>query len=225
MPRKLPSLRILSLSWALAAAVSASAQTPPTKTSGDVVSLEGQNLELRSSGGDKLAIKLSDRIRISARSPADISVIRQGAYVGVTAALQPDGTLVASEVQVFPESMRGTGEGHRPVSPESGGAAGATMTNATVTGVAGGKTGNTMTNATVSSVAPGERTVRMTLTYKGGEKIVVVPEGILVFMTEVADRSSLVPGAHVIAYVAKQPDGVLLADRVSVGKDGYVPPR
>ena len=85
--------------------------------------------------------------------------------------------------------------------------------------------GNTTTNATVSSVAPGERALRMTLTYKGGEKIVVVPEGILVFMTEVADRSSLVPGAHVVAYVAKQPDGVLLAERVSVGKNGYVPPR
>lgn len=222
MSRKLSSFRVLSLSWALAAAVSASAQTPPTKTSGDVVSLEGQTLALRSSGGDNLAIKLSDQIRISARSPADLTALRQGAYVGVTAVPQADGTLVASEVQIFPESMRGTGEGHRPMSPESGGA---TMTNATVTGVAGGKAGNTMTDATVSSVAPSERAMRMTLTYKGGEKIVVVPEGILVFMTEVADRSSLVPGAHVVAYVAKQPDGVLLAERVSVGKNGYVPPR
>ena len=143
----------------------------------------------------------------------------------MTAAPQADGTLVASEVQVFPESMRGTGEGHRPMSPDSGASAGATMTNATVASVAGAKAGNTMTNATVSSVAPGERAMRMTLTYKGGEKIVVVPEGILVFMTEVADRSSLVPGAHVVAYVAKQPDGILVAERVSVGKNGYVPPR
>jgi hypothetical protein len=217
--------RFLSLSWLLAAAVSASAQTPLVKLGGDVVMLDGPNLELRSRGGETLAIRLSDHLRISARSPAGVGMIKQGAYVGTTAVAQPDGTLVASEVQVFPESMRGIGEGHRPMSPGSGAAAGTTMTNATVAGVAGGKAGNTMTNATVSSVAPGERALRMTLTYKGGEKIVVVPEGILMFMTEAADRGSLVPGAHVIAYVAKQPDGILLAERVSVGKNGYVPPR
>jgi hypothetical protein len=208
----------------LAAAVSASAQTPLVKISGDVVRLDGSNLELRSSAGENLAIKLSDQLRMSERSPAGAGVIRQGAYVGTTAVPQPDGTLLASEVHVFPESMRGTGEGHRPMPPESGGAQASTMTNATVTGVAGGKTGNTMTNATVSNVASGERAFRMTLTYKGGEKIVVVPEGVPIVMTGVADRTSLVPGAHVIAYVAKQPDGVLLAERVSVGKNGYVPP-
>ena len=221
--RLLPSLFVLSLSWPLAA-VTASAQTPVLKISGDVVLLDGPNLELRSSSGEKLAIRLSDKVRLSARSPAGAGVIQPGAYVGTTAVPQPDGTLLASEVHVFPESLRGTGEGHRPMASEPGSAAATTMTNATVTGVSGGNTGNTMTNATVSSVAPGERALRMTLSYKGGEKTVVVPEGIPIVMTETADRTSLVPGAHIVAYVAKQPDGTLLSERVSVGKNGYVPP-
>ena len=218
------SFAALSLSLLLGASPSW-AQTQPVRINGDVVLLEGQNLELRSNGGEKLAVNLSDKLRVSARSPGDARAIPQGAYVGVTAVPQPDGTLLASEVQVFPESMRGTGEGHRPMSPDSGAGAGATMTNATVASVAAGKPVNTMTNATVSNVAAGDGPVHWKLTYKGGEKDVVVPPGATIMITEIVDRSALVPGAHVVAYVTKQPDGLLTSERVSVGKNGYVPPR
>ena len=218
------ALAVVTMSW-LVAAGPAWAQTPPSRISGDVVLLDGQNLELRSTGGEKLAIKVSDKLRVSARSPGDVRMIQQGAYVGVTAVPQPDGTLLASEIQVFPESMRGTGEGHRPMSPDAGAGATATMTNATVSSVNSAKPGNTMTNATVAKVESGEGALEMTLTYKGGEKNVVVPKGAMVMITDVADRGALVPGAHVVAYVTKQPDGLLLTERVSVGKNGYVPPR
>jgi len=82
-----------------------------------------------------------------------------------------------------------------------------------------------MTNATVAgmSAAPGSRT--LTLTYKGGEKTVVVPEGAPIVMLEPADRGALVPGAHVIVYAAPQSDGTLSADRVTVGIHGFVPPQ
>ncbi|HZW74524.1 MAG TPA: hypothetical protein VFF43_13305, partial [Caldimonas sp.] len=104
-------------------------------------------------------------------------------------------------------------------------AAGSTMTNATVASVASAKGGNTMTNATVASAASADGAVHWKLTYKGGEKDVVVPPGATIMVTEIVDRSALVPGAHVVAYVMKQPDGQLVSERVSVGKSGYVPPR
>ena len=226
MPNKKLStvLAVLTMSW-LVAAAPAWPQTAPTRISGDVVLLEGPNLEMRSTAGEKLAIRLSDQLRVSARSRGDPGAIKQGAYVGITAAPQPDQTLLASEVQIFPESMRGTGEGHRPMAPEPGRPAASTMTNATVSSVSGGKPGNTMTNATVANAAPGEGALRLTLSYKGGEKTVVVPENATIMVTEIVDRSALVPGVHAVAYVTKQADGTLLSERVSVGKNGYAPPR
>jgi len=81
-----------------------------------------------------------------------------------------------------------------------------------------------MTNATVAGVgdAAGSRTMK--LTYKGGEKTVVIPPGTPIVMVESGDRSLLVPGAHVVITATRQPDGALLADRVMVGKGGLVPP-
>jgi len=219
-----PSVAALSL-FLLLGAAPGWAQTQPARINGDVVQLAGQDLELRSSSGEKVAVKLSDKLRVSARSPGDVRAIKQGDFVGVTAVPQPDGTLLASDVQVFPESMRGTGEGHRPMSPDSGAGAGSTMTNATVATVAAGKPANTMTNATVSNVAAGDGSVHWKLTYKGGEKDVVVPSTATIMITEIVDTGALVPGTHVVAYVTKQPDGVLTSERVSVGKNGYVPPR
>src|SRR5215467_8226802 len=88
-------------------AVSGFAQTPVAKISGDVVRVDGQNLELRARYGQKVRVELSDHLRLNARSPAGADALKQQAYVGATAVPQPDGTLLASEVHVFPESMRG----------------------------------------------------------------------------------------------------------------------
>ena len=113
--------------------------------------------------------------------------------------------LYASEVHIFPESMRGTGEGHRPMDTGPGN----TMTNATVSSVGAVKAGdaagagNTMTNATVAQVARGEPERRLTLTYAGGEKVVIVPANTPIVMVEPADRSLLTPGAHVIVYATQ----------------------
>jgi hypothetical protein len=122
-------------------------------------------------------------------------------------------------VHIFAEALRGTGEGHRPMD----GAPGATMTNATVSGVAAAPPRNTMTNATVANVAASSQGRKMTLTYTGGEKIVIVPADALVFATEAGSRDLLVPGAHVVVYAASQSDGTLASERISVGKNGYVP--
>ena len=199
---------------------SAAAQSPLTKLSGEVVMTNGASLQLKTTSGEKLDIRLSDQARLTARSPIDRSAIRQGVYLGTTAAPQPDGTLIASEVHLFAEAMRGTGEGHRPMPNDRGN----TMTNATVANVSGDKTPDATGTATVvGASSQADRALRMTLHYKGGEKVVIVPDNTPIVMTEMGERDMLVPGAHVVVYATPQPGGTLLAERISIGKNGYAP--
>jgi hypothetical protein len=216
MERKLAGI----LGFALLAAAGV-VQSAEQKVAGDVVKADASSIQVKSTRGQTVDIRLPDNVRLSGRSPSDADKITQGAFVGTTAVAQADGTLLAREVHIFPESMRGTGEGHRPWESEPG----STMTNATVSSIdAAAAQKSTMTNATVSKVAGAQGGQKITLTYKGGEKTVVVPSGIPVVMVEPADRSELVPGTHVIVYAASQPDGTLAAQRVSIGKNGFVPP-
>ncbi len=111
-----------------------------------------------------------------------------------------DGKLVAQEIHILP---KGLGEGHRKWDLT----ANSTMTNADVSGMV--------------SAAGGEE---LTLKYKGGEKVLVVPPGTPVVRPGKPDRALVKPGAHVFAVATKQPDGSYDVVRLSVGKDGLVPP-
>ncbi len=192
------------------------AQQPPAERHlrGEVVSLSGSTIEMKTRDGKAERFTLVDTTRVSIASKTDLKRIDKNAYVGTTAVAQPDGTLRALEVHVFPEAARGSGEGHRPWDLQ----AGSSMTNATVSGV-GAAGGSTMTNATVAEATSGDRGMRMTLRYKDGEKTVVVPAGTTVVQLEPADRSKLVPGARIFAAVKPGGDGAPVADRIVVGKD------
>lgn len=220
------------VAWSALATGVAAAQQPPAPAAqqhvrGDVVALRGDTLEVKSRSGEVMKLKLSDSAKVSMVGKADLGSIGDGAFIGTTAVQQSDGTLRAVEVHVFPDSMRGTGEGHRPWDLQPG----STMTNATVAKVdetggeaQSGGTGSTMTNATVAKVDDSGGARKLSLKYKGGEKTVVVPPGTPVVQIEPGDRSKLVPGAHVFAIASRQPDGTLVAERLNVGKDGLVPP-
>ena len=189
---------------------------------GDVEALQGRDLRVKGDSGQVMSFRLADKVSITTRSPVKLDAITPGAFIATTAVPQPDGTLVATELRVFPESMRGLGEGHRPMERMPG----STMTNATVTSVAPvaqGGPASTMTNATVTDVADKGSGRRITVKYKGGEKTVVVNDSASVTKIEDAGASVLVPGAHVAITASKQMDGSLVADRVTVGKNGYVP--
>ena len=214
----MPCLRLIFVTLALVVG-SAAAQSPLTKLSGEVITPDGASFRLKTTAGERLDIRLSDQARLTARSPVDRSAIRQGVYLGTTAAPQPDGTLVASEVHIFAEAMRGTGEGHRPMPNDPV----KTMTNATVASVSGDRTPDAARVAAVAASPQGDNALRMTLRYKGGEKVVIVPDNTPIVMTEMGDRRMLIPGAHVVVYATPQPGGALLAERVSIGKNGYEP--
>ena len=213
--------KLMAILGAVTFAAAGAALAAEQKIAGDVVKVQGTTVELKTAGGQVSDIRLADNTRLSGRAPSNLDQITQGAFVGTTAVPQADGTLLAREVHIFPESMRGTGEGHRPWPGE----AGSTMTNATVSNVgAAGGAKSTMTNATVSKLSSARGGRRMTLVYKGGEKTVIVPADVPVVVVEAAKRSQLVPGAHVIVYAERETDGTLAAQRVSIGMNGSVPP-
>jgi hypothetical protein len=122
-------------------------------------------------------------------------------YLGTTATKQADGTFLASEVHVFSEDQRGTGEGHRPLgsAPQSG----ATMTNANVERVE---------DVTVRDV----KGRLMNLKYKGGEVNVLVPPDIPIVKRVLGDRSAVKTGSQVSVNAAKDADGSLSALQITV---------
>jgi len=103
-------------------------QSNAVRVRGTIESKDHQTLNVKARGGETLKVKLADNAPVRTVVKAPLSDVRTGSFVGVTAMPQPDGTQKALEVHIFPEAMRGTGEGHRPwdLMPNS------TMTNATV---------------------------------------------------------------------------------------------
>jgi len=207
----------------LAAARAAAA--PPAQEEhvrGVVSSLANGVVTVKSADGSTRQLRLGDKTRVSVATPANTGAIAKGEYVGTTAVQAPDGSLRALEVHVFPESMRGAGEGHRPWDLRPG----STMTNAKVSGVAAEGQGSqsTMTNANVSGVAAAPGGEQLSLSYAGGQKTVLVAPGTPVVRLEPADRSAIAAGGHVFAAGARQPDGSIAVDRMVVGKDGAIPP-
>ncbi len=185
-----------------------------TRAAGDV-------LDIETGPGHTEQVRIPPNVQVAQVEPAEQSAIAQGAFIGTTAVPQADGTLRAVEVHVFPESMRGAGEGHRPwdLKPKS------SMTNATVSGLKSSPARkSSMTNATVSGMTSTGGTRTLTLTYPGGTQTVVVPPKTPIVKVEPGNRSLLVAGAHVIAFAAPDKDGALVAQRLTVGKNGVVPP-
>ena len=212
----------LLLSMILASGISFAQSTPNSRIQGDVIELDGNKLSIKSIAGETLVLKLADPLRVMAISQGDFTAIKTGSYVAVTAVPQADGSLLASRINIFPESMRGVGEGHRPMAAQPGN----TMTNATVASIAAGEgvARNTMTNATVSNVADSMQARKLTVQYKGGEKQVTIPAGLPIMLLEPGDRSMLVPGAHLTVTATRSDDGGMTSASITAGKNGTVPP-
>ena len=202
MTRRMVGASTFALLFAASFAV---AQAPETvRVRGTIKSVDGQMLSVESRDGAALKVKAADNAMVLAVVKASLADVKQGGFVGITAMPQPDGTQKAVEIHIFPEAMRGTGEGHRPwdLVPNS-----------------------TMTNANVESevaVADGQKLV---LKYKDGEKTFIVPSNVVVVTYAPATMADLKPGEKIfVAAAAKQPDGTLVAPRITVSRNGVNPP-
>jgi hypothetical protein len=187
----------------------AQAQAPqgkPATVRGKISTVEKQALKVTTSAGEVL-VKLPDDVRIGGVEAAKLSDITAGNYVGTTAVKQADGNLKALEVHIFPESSRGTGEGHRPWDLQPG----STMTNANVEKVE---------QVAVEKV----QGQLLTLKYKDGEQKVFIPPGTPIVKNVPADQSLLKPGTGVYIPAVRGEDGTLTATRITVGVGGIMPP-
>lgn len=201
MPLHQRALLVLSL-LSLAGPALAQQAATPVRIRGTIDAIGPTTMQVTDRDGDKRSLDLAANLGITEILPAKLSEVKPGTYIGTAALPGPNGTLRALELQVFPDSMRGVGEGSHPfdLQPQS------SMTNATVTQVVG----------------TGDKT--LTVKYKGGEKTILVPDNVPVITYAPGDRAMLAPGAHVIVSASKDAQGDLTAQRVSVGKDGLVPP-
>ncbi|HEX2890621.1 hypothetical protein [Vineibacter terrae] len=198
--------RVVLASALVLIAASAAAQTPPaTRVRGEITGYSDRVLSVTAREGDKLTIKLAEGFGVIGVRKADIADIKPNSFVGIAALKGGDGKWMALEVLVFPESARGSGEGHYPwdLQPQS------TMTNGTV--------------ATVTEAAHGRV---LKVAYKGAEQPIeiTVPPSAPIVTFAPGSPDLLKPGNHMFASVTKGPGGDLSAARVLVGIDGLVPP-
>ena len=151
----------------------------------------------------ELKVALAANAQIAGVVKASLSDIKQGSFVGVTAMPKADGSQSALEVHIFPEAMRGTGEGHYPwdLQPQS-----------------------TMTNANVEQAVSAVDGQTLTLKYKDGERKIFVPANTPIVVYVQGDKNDLKPGAKVFIAAIKQPDGTLQGRAWRVGRDGVTPP-
>ena len=184
------------------AAIPGSTQT--IRLRGTIESLDKSGLALRLPDGTQAKLALAQNGTIIAVVKASISDIKQGTFLGSAALPQPDGSQRALEVHIFPEEMRGTGEGHRLYAPVPQG----TMTN----------------GATSESAVTGVEGSTITVRYKNGEKKIVIPPDVPIVRYIVGNASDLKPGSRFTVIAAtKRPDGAYEASRINVGRDGVVP--
>ena len=198
--RLIAAVLIAALSPAVLAQAPAN---PQVRIRGTVESLDGQMLTVKARNGESMKVKLADNVVVMGITKASIADIASGKYIGTTTVGQREGALVAEEVHIFPENMRGTGEGHRDwdLRPES-----------------------KMTNAAVADVVNMANERVMTVKYKGGEKKILVTPKTVVVSYVPAERGELKPGAPVYINAQREADGTLSAPRVNVGLNGQVPP-
>jgi hypothetical protein len=198
------SINLAMVSAFAALAVTSALAQAPVRVRGTIDSVNGSTLNVTARDGAKVTVKLAENAAVVGVAKASLSDVKQGGFVGITAMPLPDGTQKAVEIHIFPEAMRGTGEGHRPwdLMPNS-----------------------TMTNATIDSEVAMSDGRKLVLKYKDGEKTFIVPANAAVVTFVPATAAALTPGAKIFVVAGtKQADGTVLAPRINVGLNGITPP-
>jgi hypothetical protein len=197
--------RFFVCTLAIFASAAAWAQTPATVIRGVIsaVASDGGSLTMKSRSGETFNVRLAAATRLVEVVPASAADLKPNAFIGVAAVPDTGDRLKALEVHIFPEAMRGTGEGFRPfdLAPKS------SMTNGALNARIGGVDGDTLT-----------------VSYKGGSQTIRLPADAPIVSFAPGDKADLKVGAAAIARGAKGADGVVDASAVLVGKNGLVPP-
>jgi len=183
--------------------VSPAAAQETVRIRGPVERIEGPVYVVRNRDGAEIKLTLTDNPLFVAIVPSKMADIKQGMFVGSAGMMQADGTQKAIEVHIFPESMRGTGEGHYDwdLMPKS-----------------------KMTNANVEQVVNSVDGQMLSVKYKDGEKKLQVTPETIVVTYEIGKKEEVQPGTKIfVAAAKKQADGTVQAPRITYGRNGQAP--
>jgi hypothetical protein len=176
----------------------AAAQAPEmVRVRATIENVDGQMVTAKSRDGAEMKIHLADNAPVNEVVKIPLTDIKQNSFVAITAMPQPDGSQTATAIIIFPEAMRGVGEGHRPWDyvPNS-----------------------TMTNATVDSTVTAVDGAKLVVKYKDGEKTVLTTPSTEIATYAKKSAADLKPGQKIfIAAAKKNADGTLEAANISFG--------
>jgi hypothetical protein len=187
---------------AFAVSLAFAQQQQTVRLRGPIEAVDGSTLTVKAGEAGDVKVKLTDNAAVYGVVKASLADVKPGAFIGVGATPQADGSQRAIQVMIFAEPQRGTGEGHRPWD----------------------RPNTTMTNATVDTTVAGVDGQVIMVKYKDGEKKIIVGPDAVIRAYVVGSKDELKPGANInIVAATKKPDGTFEAARVNVGRDGIVP--
>jgi len=185
-------------------AASMAAAQAPVRVRGVIDNVDGKTLSVKARDGAMVQVKLADDARVLTLDKKSLADVKQGVFVGITAMPQPDGTQKAMEIHIFPDAMRGTGEGHYPwdLMPNS-----------------------TMTNGNIESQVVSNDGQTLVMKYKDGEKTIIVPANVEVVMFVPATVADIKAGEKFFVPRGKKlPDGAVEAGVIIINSRGVDPP-
>jgi hypothetical protein len=171
-----------------------------TPFAGTVDRVDGKDFKITGSGGTTATYRLGSSSRIITSRPGKIADLASGKFVGCTA-VETHGRLHATECHIFPESLRGMGEGHSPM-----GRPNTSMTNGNIT----------MTNGNVQTATGGGSGVTLRVSYKGGAQSIEVSPRTSITRIEAGDASLVKPGVRVAGAAQTEADGTALVQFLTI---------
>ena len=193
-----------AIAIALLFTASMAAAQAPVRVRGTLEGIDGRMLSVKARNGAMMKVKLADNARVLTLDKKSLADVKQGTFVGITAMPQPDGSQRAVEIHIFPEAMRGTGEGHYAwdLAPNS-----------------------TMTNGNIENQIVSNDGQQLVMKYKDGEKKIAVPANVEVVMFVPATAADIKAGQKFFVPRGKKlEDGTIEAGVIVIGSHGVDPP-
>jgi hypothetical protein len=174
---------------------------------GTVASVSATDIAIKTDTGT-VAIKVTPPFQVYGRESGKLADVKDNSFVGITSVKQGDGSEQATEIHIFPEELRGMGEGSRMMAQNP---AGGRMTNGAVSPsrmTNGAAMQSRMSNGSVASANGSTYVVQ----YAGGSQTITVPPNTSV--TEIkATSKALAVGDQVVILAKRGPDGSLTANK------------
>lgn len=177
---------------------------------GAVTSVSATQVVVGTANGN-VTVAVTPPLQVYSRQPATLADVKDNVFIGVTTVKQPDGSERATEIHIFPEELRGLGEGSRMMNAGAGGNPGNRMTNGAVSQsrMTNGMAASRMSNGNVANASGSTLDVQ----YAGGTQKVTVPPNTPVTQIKAISRQ-LATGDQVVVPAKKNPDGTLSTNRV-----------